>query len=77
MVKESIRTYLLRAHSLEGLTDDTPLLDGGLLDSLDALELVSFVSENFGISLAPDDMRVENFASITAISTFVDLHLPR
>lgn len=72
MVKDRIRTYLIQAHALEALADDTPLLEGGLLDSLEAMDLASFVSETFGLELGPDDMRVENFHSISAISSFVD-----
>jgi acyl carrier protein len=75
MVKDRIRTYLIQAHALEAVADDTPLLEGGLLDSLEAMDLASFVSETFGIELGPDDMRVENFQSITAISSFVDRSL--
>ncbi|MEB3188451.1 MAG: acyl carrier protein [bacterium] len=71
-MKDRIRTYLIQAHALETVADDTPLLEGGLLDSLEAMDLASFVSETFGIELGPDDLRVENFSTISAISSFVD-----
>jgi acyl carrier protein len=72
MVKDHIRAYLQQAHALESIADDTPLLDSGLLDSMDAMHLADFVSETYGIELGPDDLRVENFSSITAISAFID-----
>ncbi len=52
-VKDTIRQFIL-ATSLPGespdnLKDDTPLLSSGVLDSLAALGLVSFVEERFGV----------------------------
>jgi acyl carrier protein len=50
---------------------DTDLLSGDLLDSLGALRLASFIGEEFGVTIEPRDLVVENFRSIAALTAFV------
>ena len=56
----------------EGLDDDEALLQSGLIDSLGVLELVSYAEREFGVTLEPDDLMPENFASITALAALVE-----
>ena len=66
------------AHFISELTKESEidqqenLFETGVLSSLDVLELVVYVEETFGISVAGDELTVENFGSISAISSFVD-----
>lgn len=53
------------------LADDLPLLESGVLTSLQTVELVLFLEERFGITVADDDFVEENFSSVTAIAAFV------
>lgn len=50
---------------------DTELLDSGLLDSLGVIELLMLIEQEFGITVAPDDLELENFRTITAIAELV------
>jgi acyl carrier protein len=52
------------------ITTETELLDGGVLDSVGILNLVSFLEEQFGFTVPFEEFVPENFktpASITAM----------
>ncbi len=53
------------------LADDLPLLESGVLTSLQTVELVLFLEGHFGISVSDDDFVEENFSSVDAIVAFV------
>jgi acyl carrier protein len=53
------------------LTDDAPLLDSGVIDSLGILALAEFITRELGIALDDDDLTPENFESVAALATFL------
>jgi len=55
-----------------GLNGETPLLEGGIVDSLGILELVNFMEEEFGISVVDEELVPENFSSIDSLLAFLD-----
>jgi acyl carrier protein len=50
---------------------DFPLIEGGLLDSLGLFKLIAFMEDTFRISIVPEDIQFENFATVNAIETFI------
>lgn len=68
IINEYIAQELVRDPALLPLSDGTPLLDSGILDSLSLLRLVIFVEERFGVTMDDDgDLLQENFASVNTI----------
>lgn len=53
------------------LTNEFPLVEQGIIDSMGILRVVTFIEENFGLVLAPEDLMLENFATIDAMTAFV------
>ena len=53
------------------LTNDTPLLDSHIIDSLSLLKLVLFLEEKFGVSVGQDELVPENFSTVDAICKYV------
>lgn len=51
---------------------DDPLVESGVLDSLGITDLVSFLEEEFGVSIALTRLVPQNFATIQTISNFVE-----
>ncbi len=51
---------------------DSELIDSGLLDSLDYLNLVSFIEEAYGAEVDGDAMIPENFRTPMAIAGLVE-----
>jgi acyl carrier protein len=61
-------------------TDELPasnesLLLAGVLDSLGMMDLISVLEEEFGLTLADDDLMPENFETVDAIVRLVKLRM--
>lgn len=54
------------------MTDATPLLDGGLIDSMGILDLAAFLGERLGIEIADDDFEPDNFETFGKLIAFVE-----
>ena len=53
------------------LTERTPLITGGILDSISTLKLVVFLEEHFGITIEAFEAGVEHLDSIRQIAELV------
>jgi len=53
------------------LTDSTPLMTTGILDSIATLKLVSFLEERFGVSIQAHEVDVDNLNTLSAITRLV------
>ena len=51
--------------------DDYPLIENGVLTSLQTVELVMFMEDRFGITIEDEEFSEENFGSIRAIAELV------
>jgi acyl carrier protein len=55
------------------IQDDAPLFGEGLgLDSIDALELVLGLEQEFGIKVQDEEVGVKAFASVNALCDFIE-----
>lgn len=74
-MEKVLRSYILEkflpGESPEELTDSTPLVTGGILDSVAALELVAFLEERYGFEFQAHEVNVENINTISDITRFV------
>lgn len=74
-VTEKIRKYIadniLFTNNGYPYPDDASFLENGIIDSMNVLELVVFVEDNFGIVVDDQDVVPENFDSIGRLSSFV------
>ncbi len=50
---------------------DASFLENGIVDSMNVLELVMFVEENFGIQVSDNDIVPDNFDSVEKLASFV------
>jgi acyl carrier protein len=55
----------------EKLTNDNSFLENGIVDSTGVLELVSFLEENYSISIADEELIPENLDSLKNIDSFL------
>jgi acyl carrier protein len=53
------------------LTDSTPLITGGILDSISTLKLVTFLEETFNVIVEAHEAGVEHLDTIADISNLV------
>jgi acyl carrier protein len=52
-------------------SDDESLIEGGVIDSTGVLELIEYLEETFGISVAESETVPQNLGSIAGIETYV------
>ena len=51
---------------------DDPLIEEGIIDSLGIIQLLDYISQEFGIEIDADELQPENFASIRAIENLIE-----
>lgn len=54
------------------LTDDTPLLKGGVIDSVGVIELVAWLETSFEVSIPEGDITEAHFGTLGAIGDYLD-----
>ena len=72
-LKKAVRRALVSRFGVRGaFDDDTQLFTRGLIDSLNVVELVTFVEEELGRPINPADITMDNFDSINRIARFAE-----
>ena len=67
-VREFVSRFL-RGHELK---DDEDIFASGFVNSMFAMQLVQFVEGTFGVACDDQDLDIDNFRSIDAITRFVE-----
>ena len=70
-IKKTIKDFILSAINIVGLDDDDHLFESGIVNSLFAVQLMTFLEKTFNIEVTMDDLDIENFKSINAATDFV------
>ena len=76
-IAQRVKELIVRRLKLEidpaTISDDAPLFGEGLgLDSIDALELVLGLEQEFGIKVQDEEVGVKAFASVNALVDFIE-----
>jgi acyl carrier protein len=66
-----VRRELLDGKDVVDFTTTTPLLDWGLLNSIETTRLVAYIREEFGVRVPPTDMVSRHFKDVEAITDLV------
>jgi methoxymalonate biosynthesis acyl carrier protein len=70
-VRETIRRFILSSIPVTRLDDDANLFESGVVNSLFAVQLMTFVEKTFGIEVDVDDLDIQSFKSVDATTAFV------
>jgi acyl carrier protein len=78
-IRIKVRDYILREF-LDGeddsrLTDDTPLITGGIMDSIGTVRLVTHLEHEFQIVLEQRDIVVQHFDTVHGVANLVERKL--
>lgn len=70
-IKKAIQDYILQeflpGEDPSELTDETPLITGGILDSISTLKLVVFLEQRFGVTVEAHEAGVDHLDSVGQI----------
>jgi len=74
-IKLAVRDYILHQF-LPGedpaeLTDATPLITGGVLDSISTLKLVVFLEERFGVTVEAHEAGIDHLDTVGRIAELI------
>jgi acyl carrier protein len=74
-IKTTVKTFILNEY-LPGedpaaLTDDTPLMTTGILNSIAVVKMVTFLENQLGITIKPHESVVENMNTLSDIVRLV------
>ena len=75
VVSTFIETELMGGASNVPVQIDDDLLTSGIVDSLGVMRLVTFIETRFQISVKPEEVTIEHFMTVDAISRFVRARL--
>lgn len=74
--KNSVRNYIidefLPGEDPAALTDSTPLITGGILDSLATLKLVAFLEEQYHIEIQAHEATADYLDTVADIANLID-----
>ncbi len=74
-IQDAVQDYILReflpGEDPDELTPETPLITGGILDSISTLKLVVFLEEHFGVTIEAHEAGVEHLDSVGQISQLI------
>ena len=74
-INAALKTYILNeflpGEDPAGLTNSTPLMTTGILDSIAVLKVVTFLEEQFGIRIEPHEAVVDNLNTLSDMTRLV------
>jgi len=70
-VREAVTRFLLSSINLAKLNDEDDLFESGIVNSLFAVQLMTFLEKTFLMEVGMDDLDIENFKSVNATTAFV------
>ena len=73
LTREFITGLLAMKGERSDVSDTEPLLSAGLLDSMDVLQTVLFLEENFGLDFSVHPFNPDDFDSIESINRMANL----
>jgi acyl carrier protein len=75
-IEQQVRSYILEGLAWSGpkhlLTDDYPLIENDVLDSVGIMQLVTWIESEFDIEIDDDDLAPENFETVATIASLVE-----
>jgi len=70
-IKATVKRFISRSSNITNLDDDDDLFESGIVNSLFAVQLMTFIEKTFAIEVEMDDLDIENFKSLNATTAFV------
>jgi len=70
-IRETVRSFIVSSGIIPDFDDDENLFESGIVNSLFAVQLMTFIETTFGLEVGPDDLDIKNFQSLNAMTAFV------
>lgn len=73
--EQTVRNFLSDFFDVSKVADDDNIFELGLVNSLFAMQLVNFIEQEFDVTVDNDDLDIQNFKSVSAISALINSKL--
>lgn len=74
-ISKALRSYIskefLRGAAPDAVTESTPLITGGILDSMAMAKLITFLEESYGIAIEVQELDFDRLNNVSNIAAFV------
>ncbi len=70
IIKEQIKKEFMYDKNMGELTNDYPLIEQGIIESMGIIRMISFLEDNFNFVVDPEDFLLEHFETVNAIKSF-------
>jgi len=70
-VKQVLREFILDSINIRNLGYDDDLFESGIVNSLFAVQWMTFIEKKFKIEIGVEDLDIQNFKSLNAATAFV------
>jgi acyl carrier protein len=74
-ISNTVKDYILReflpGENPQELTDSTPLIAGGILDSIALIKLIAFLEETYNVQIEAHEIDMKYLSTISDIVSFV------
>jgi acyl carrier protein len=74
-IRDTIREFIGQSIDISELADDVNLFESGIVNSLFAVQLMTFLEKHFGFEVSMEDLEIRNFQSVEATAAFVQAKL--
>jgi acyl carrier protein len=69
-IKDFLKTEIIGDPKIE-IENNEDLLGGGLMNSMGLMRLIAFIENDFGFKIPPQDMVIDHFRDIEAITDYI------
>ena len=73
-IEDQLRVFIADEAPMESgavLTDDYPLIERGVVDSMGILNIVSFIEREFGVEVQDEELVQGNFGTISSMARLI------
>jgi len=70
-IKATVKHFISSSSNITNMDDDDNLFESGIVNSLFAVQLMTFIEKTFAIEVGMEDLDIENFKSLNATTAFV------
>jgi len=71
VIKDTVKRFIASTVNITHLDDDENLFESGIVNSLFAVQLMTFIEKTFDVEVGMEDLDIDNFKSLSATTAFV------
>lgn len=71
IIENKVLDLIIRLKQCDRFDTDIPLIDSGILDSFDLMNLIAKIDNNFNVQIDGENLTPENFSTVKSIANLI------